>query len=281
MCIGEGQVPHRTGNFWHTSLSTQVHLRAKEESHHPEKQVVGCRKSIQDRKDSVQNREQTQEVHDWTWWISSTWCYHQLHIVQGQCPRVWKKFAGSYCNGSMWSDLVQWRSAYSAGAGGPGQLCPGVGKGFRWSQTGPWTSCVSTWCEPTPKYNEWWGWSTRPMEWFCVWIGSTRLRYRFLHRNLAWGKEKTLLDTIRPPHIFKWRWWTSGSWDLHISKLLQTNETYSCSCIFFTSELLFFFSTRLFDRRTFSSKDCFTGQSPGMSARTMLAIFIPAAPGCA
>ena len=43
----------------------------------------------------------------------------------------------------------------------------------------------------------------------------------------------------------------------------------------------FFFLTRLFDRRTFSSKDCFTGQSPGMSARTMLAIFIPAAPGCA
>ena len=26
----------------------------------------------------------------------------------------------------------------------------------------------------------------------------------------------------------------------------------------------FFFSPRLFDRRTFSSKDCFTGQSPGM-----------------
>ena len=42
-----------------------------------------------------------------------------------------------------------------------------------------------------------------------------------------------------------------------------------------------FFSTRLFGRRTFSSKDCFTGQSPGMLARTMLAIFIPAAPGCA
>ena len=39
----------------------------------------------------------------------------------------------------------------------------------------------------------------------------------------------------------------------------------------------YFFSTRLFDRRRFSSKDCFTGQSPG----TMLAIYIPAAPGCA
>ena len=39
----------------------------------------------------------------------------------------------------------------------------------------------------------------------------------------------------------------------------------------------YFFSTRLFDRRSFSSKDCFTGQSPG----TMLAIYIPAAPGCA
>ena len=47
------------------------------------------------------------------------------------------------------------------------------------------------------------------------------------------------------------------------------------------AQVCFFFSTRLFDRRTFSSKDCFTGQSPCMSARTMLAIFIPAAPGCA
>ena len=45
-------------------------------------------------------------------------------------------------------------------------------------------------------------------------------------------------------------------------------------------QFIFFFS-RLFDRRRFSSKDCFTGQSPGMSARTMLAICIPAAPGCA
>ena len=82
------------------------------------------------------------------------------------------------------------------------------------------------------------------MEWFCVWIGSTGLRYRFLHRNLAWGKGRTLLDTIRPPHLFKWRWWTSGSWDLHISKFLQTNETYSFSCIFFTSELFAFLNCR-------------------------------------
>ena len=29
-------------------------------------------------------------------------------------------------------------------------------------------------------------------------------------------------------------------WDLHIPKLLQTNETYSFSCIFFTSELFAF-----------------------------------------
>ena len=151
---------HRTGNFWHTSLSTQIHPRAKKESHHPDKQVLGCRKSIQDRKDPVQNCEQTREAHDWTWWISSTWCCHQLQNVQGQCPCVRKNFAGGYCNRSMWSDLVQWLSAYSAGAGGPGQSCPGVGMGLRWSQTGPWTSCVSTWCKPTPEYNEWCGWST-------------------------------------------------------------------------------------------------------------------------
>ena len=28
--------------------------------------------------------------------------------------------------------------------------------------------------------------------------------------------------------------------------------------------MIFFFSPRLFDRRTFSSKDCFTGRSPGI-----------------
>ena len=45
--------------------------------------------------------------------------------------------------------------------------------------------------------------------------------------------------------------------------------------------VFFFFSPRLFDRRRFSNKNCFTDLSPGMWARTMLVIFIRAAPGCA
>ena len=75
--------------------------------------------------------------------------------------------------------------------------------------------------------------SWKSMERLCFWIGSTQLWHCILHWNVACGKGRTLLDTIRPPHLSKWRWWTSGSGDLHIPKFLQTNPKYSFPCIFF------------------------------------------------